>query len=214
MRALSGTSHLLISLLLAARLSLSIDPSLEPRQHQLHKRLDDDVSLHELYKKSPKLDEITGTTTRRKQEQGTKDAPVDGKDGKPHAGPFVDALDSDEPLKTAMDKSTNRKDKSSPEEGVMNDPSHAPPQKGTTGTEGGVSEKSKSKESQENETGRRKKQKPVAPKDADAVTHKEDDLSSDATKSSKDSTKLSSKQNAKDDKADGASSVEASKKIL
>jgi len=74
---------------------------------------------------------------------GTKDAPVDGMDGKPHAGPFVDASSSSEKPKPVKDSTVAKpKAKTSEiEDGVMNDANRAPPRKGTTGTEGGVSEK-------------------------------------------------------------------------
>lgn len=74
---------------------------------------------------------------------GTKDAPVDGLDGKPHAGPFVDASSGAEKAKPVKESTVTRpKVKTSDnEDGVMNDANRAPPRKGTTGTEGGVSEK-------------------------------------------------------------------------
>ncbi|KAF7718729.1 Uncharacterized protein PECH_004289 [Penicillium ucsense] len=62
------------------------------------------------------------------------DAPVDGKDGKPHAGPWVD---------TATDRDRNAKGSDEAKSGVMDDPSRTGPKEGTRGTEGGVSEKEK-----------------------------------------------------------------------
>ena len=83
---------------------------------------------------------------------GTKDAPVDGLDGKPHAGPFVE-----NPKKAAavvedlgeLPQLANQKDKTegwvAPEpDSVMEDRGDWGAQlKGPTGTEGGVSEKDK-----------------------------------------------------------------------
>lgn len=96
---------------------------------------------------------------------GTKDAPVDGKDGRPHQGPFVEtsaerdrkkAKESgdDEPASTAKKPPATEKLKEAsykddwkmdlPEtnDGVMDDPNRSGPKEGTRGTEGGISEKS------------------------------------------------------------------------
>jgi len=76
---------------------------------------------------------------------GTKDAPVDGLDGKPHAGPFVDSSSTSGKAAAAVkDTTTLIKSKvknPETENGVMNDANRQAPRKGTTGTEGGVSEK-------------------------------------------------------------------------
>ncbi|KAM3421036.1 hypothetical protein BST61_g1455 [Cercospora zeina] len=85
--------------------------------------------------------------------KGTEDAPVDGLDGKPHAGPFVDrpAEDGSKKGDTAVGPKakptslSNFAGQDIPEknDGVMNDDTRTPPKKGTTGTEGGISEKTK-----------------------------------------------------------------------
>ncbi|KAF2208030.1 hypothetical protein CERZMDRAFT_23286, partial [Cercospora zeae-maydis SCOH1-5] len=85
--------------------------------------------------------------------KGTEDAPVDGLDGKPHAGPFVDrpAEDGSKKADTAVGPKpkptslSNFAGQDIPEknDGVMNDDTRTPPKKGTTGTEGGISEKTK-----------------------------------------------------------------------
>lgn len=101
---------------------------------------------------------------------GTKDAPVDGLDGKPHAGPFVDttpsdktkkpaagAADAEKPLPTSLDKLKKEGYSSEdgwaliPEknDGVMNDPNRSAPKQGTTGTEGGVTERTRKDKSLE-----------------------------------------------------------------
>ena len=113
---------------------------------------------------------------------GTKDAPVDGKDGKPHAGPFVEteaerarkkAKESGEekPLK---DISSSVKGQYSTEgelpksnEGVMDDPHRVGPKEGTRGTEGGVTEKSK-----DSKIGEEKK--PDPPKELPPLPHSEE----------------------------------------
>jgi Ca2+/H+ antiporter, TMEM165/GDT1 family len=91
---------------------------------------------------------------------GTKDAPVDGKDGLPHQGPFVETgaerdrkktkeSDDEEPA-TSPQKALDVEyaiEPGTPEsnDGVMDDPHRLGPKEGTRGTEGGVSEKSKDK---------------------------------------------------------------------
>lgn len=111
----------------------------------------------------------------RRPAVGTKDAPVDGADGKPHAGPFVEST-GDSGTKT---KVKEEKEKPSPEDGVMNDPHRPPPKQGTTGTEGGVSEKSREREKHEEQTGRRKVQRPESPKEPGSTSLK-DSAQSDA----------------------------------
>lgn len=86
------------------------------------------------------------------EDVGTKDAPVDGLDGKPHAGPFVEkpkkAAAVVEDLGTSP-QLADQKDKTdgwvAPEpDSVMEDRGDRGAQpKGPTGTEGGVSEKDK-----------------------------------------------------------------------
>jgi Ca2+/H+ antiporter, TMEM165/GDT1 family len=125
-----------------------------------------------------------------KADVGTKDAPVDGKDGKPHAGPFVDyekdrkkqipATEDGELIKkkpsTSKDTETPHVDgRPIPEvnDGVMNDPSRELPKEGTTGTEGGVSEKDKARKAKEGQTGEKLEKKPDSPKEAPPLPHSE-----------------------------------------
>lgn len=95
--------------------------------------------------------------------KGSLDVPVDGKDGRPHAGPWVEtsaerdrksSKDSDD-----IDLGSTKFDIKIPSSGhlstedgkviphsnggVMDDPHRAGPKEGTRGTEGGVSEKGK-----------------------------------------------------------------------
>jgi Ca2+/H+ antiporter, TMEM165/GDT1 family len=89
---------------------------------------------------------------------GTKDAPVDGKDGLPHQGPFVETgaerdrkktKESDakepatSPLKGSEIEYAVKPGTPMSNDGVMDDPNRLGPKEGTRGTEGGVSEKSK-----------------------------------------------------------------------
>jgi Ca2+/H+ antiporter, TMEM165/GDT1 family len=116
---------------------------------------------------------------------GTKDAPVDGKDGRPHAGPWVEtearrdrkkakeAGEEEAPLKPIAkplkDKLASLSDGERPPElndGVMDDPHRVGPKEGTRGTEGGVSEKSR-----ESKTNEEKKVDP--PKEAPPLPHSE-----------------------------------------
>lgn len=89
---------------------------------------------------------------------GTKDAPVDGKDGLPHQGPFIETGAERDRKKTKESDDKERLTSSSKDsdmehavepgtpqsnDGVMDDPNRLGPKEGTRGTEGGVSEKSK-----------------------------------------------------------------------
>jgi hypothetical protein len=102
---------------------------------------------------------------------GTKDAPVDGLDGKPHAGPFVESSKKKPPPaiedipskgKSLSDEiGTISKEKNfkdgwvipDREDSVMDDRDGEAPKKGPTGTEGGVSEKDKERKKEEQVTG-------------------------------------------------------------
>lgn len=120
------------------------------------------------------------------KERGTKDAPVDGIDGRPHEGPFVDAenlrastandLKKDlPPLEGRPTDPTIVDGVKIPEtnDGVMNDPNRAEPKEGTTGTSGGVSEKDQVRKAKEGATGEKVENKPAAPKVAPPLSHSE-----------------------------------------
>ncbi|RDW64254.1 putative transmembrane protein pft27 protein [Coleophoma crateriformis] len=127
---------------------------------------------------------LVDATANRPSHVGTKDAPVDGKDGKPHAGPFVDS--GEKKTKTTADVGAKEATKELPplknapkdptivdgvkipqsNDGVMDDPGRAKPKVGTTGTEGGVSEKEKARKAQEGQTGEKSEKKPDSPKEA------------------------------------------------
>ncbi|KAF2852193.1 UPF0016-domain-containing protein [Plenodomus tracheiphilus IPT5] len=127
--------------------------------------------------------------------KGTKDAPVDGLDGKPHAGPYVD----DKP--TSQDKQSNvvedlgKKPAGPPAESVlvgaedsvldgdksvMQDPGRKLAT-GSTGTEGGVSAKDKERLAHEEKTGEKKENIPESPKEAPPQPHDQKQLAGDAT---------------------------------
>lgn len=122
--------------------------------------------------------------------KGTKDAPVDGLDGKPHAGPYVDDKPAPKKLPGGVEElrpaatrisSTPAKDMTKEEwkqlaidedDSVMNDPNRATP-KGKTGTEGGVSAKDKDRKEHEDKTGAKLTNVPESPKEALPLPHSE-----------------------------------------
>jgi hypothetical protein len=107
-------------------------------------------------------------------EVGTKDAPVDGLDGKPHAGPFVDSTKKKSSqqvvdLSTGESLSQETKDKILKEtfdlpedDGVMADVADRKAVTGPTGTEGGVSQKDRERK----EKGEVTEKRPDPPKEA------------------------------------------------
>jgi len=136
--------------------------------------------------------------TKAKYDVGTKDAPVDGKDGKPHAGPFV-GIEKDTKSKTPAEKADEplaipKLDKAelitpggvkipSVNDGVMDDPARQLPKQGTTGTEGGVSEKDKVRKAQEGQTGEKLEKTPNSPKEAPPLpVSEESKIKTDKTK--------------------------------
>ncbi|KAH7157877.1 hypothetical protein B0J13DRAFT_581860 [Dactylonectria estremocensis] len=135
---------------------------------------------------SDSADTITTAGTKR-HGVPTKDAPVDGKDGKPHLGPFVDTdgvkrtADSDEktlpPLSGRPADLTVVDGKKIPEtnDGVMFDKNREHAQQGTTGLEGGVTEKAKAKEAEEVRTGEKAVTQPPPPKEAPPLPHSEEE---------------------------------------
>ena len=125
---------------------------------------------------------------------GTKDAPVDGKDGRPHAGPFVEtaaerdrkkAKESGEEEISTPAKKPAPKDYATgdsyaegwnaaiPEsnDGVMDDPNRSGPKEGTRGTEGGISEKTRDKKLQEGQDGLETEKIPEQPKGVPPLPH-------------------------------------------
>ncbi|KAF1836977.1 UPF0016-domain-containing protein [Decorospora gaudefroyi] len=110
--------------------------------------------------------------------KGTKDAPVDGMDGKPHAGPYVDDTPKshEKAPNVVVDLGSAKKPAASPEsvlvdkeldgdKSVMQDPERKLAT-GSTGTEGGVSAKDKERLAHEEKTGEKMEQVPESPKEA------------------------------------------------
>ena len=131
---------------------------------------------------TPKSDQTASAT--QSNPVGTKDAPIDGKDGKPHTGPFVETeaerdrkktKDSPDEEPAVMPSTGPAKEQTSvrqSNDGVMDDPNRVGPKDGTRGTEGGMSEKSK-----EEKTGEEKK--PDPPKEAPPLPHSEQEMMKD-----------------------------------
>ncbi|KAI0602525.1 hypothetical protein F4775DRAFT_140448 [Biscogniauxia sp. FL1348] len=148
------------------------------------------VGTDDSYAQTPlDLDSANIASSKAKVDVGTKDAPVDGKDGMPHEGPFVttdkgrkkggsaDVAEPKDlpPLKNRPADPTIIDGKKIPEsnDGVMDDPHRQPPKQGTTGTEGGVSQKDKARKAKEGETGERVENIPETPKEKPPMPHSE-----------------------------------------
>ena len=122
----------------------------------------------------------------------SKDAPIDGKDGRPHQGPFVEtaaerdrkkAKESGEDEVPVSGRKPGPKDtpkaaggpsKPMPEsnDGVMDDPNRVGPIEGTRGTEGGISEKNRDRKAQ-GQIGSKSEVKPDSPKEVPPLPHSE-----------------------------------------
>lgn len=138
---------------------------------------------------SPQAPLDSTLTPSKKYEVGTKDAPVDGKDGMPHEGPFVtldkgrkktdtNEVPESNPLSTTKEKPAepiviDGKEIPESNDGVMDDPNRLPPKQGTTGTEGGVSQKDKAKKAKEGVTGEKVENIPETPKEKPPLPHSE-----------------------------------------
>ncbi|KAF4269822.1 hypothetical protein KXW98_005550 [Aspergillus fumigatus] len=128
----------------------------------------------------PSIDVLAPKATPK----GTLDAPFDGKDGRPHAGPWVETNAERDRKKAGTVKAAQ--EGSGPEkkpadhqhmgpdgkpiphsnDGVMDDPHRPGPKEGTRGTEGGVSEKLKGNTPVGEKT-------PGSPKEAPPLPHSE-----------------------------------------
>lgn len=122
----------------------------------------------------------------------TKDAPVDGKDGKPHLGPFVetdistggDLSDLTLKGKPSDWKTVDGKEIPESNDGVMFDKNRERPQEGTTGLEGGVTEKERTRKAQEGKAGGKLQTQPEPPKEQPPLPHSEEQKIKSATKDS------------------------------
>lgn len=131
-----------------------------------------------------RADGVVEVTRNDRRGVPTRDAPVDGKDGKPHLGPFVETDSSSSsgdqdlpPLKGRPDDYMIVDGKKIPKtnDGVMFDKNRDRPQEGTTGTEGGVSEKDKTRKLQEGKIGGRLQAQPESPKEQPPLPHSEEE---------------------------------------
>lgn len=147
-------------------------------------------------------------------------------DGKPHAGPFVDYEDRkktrpDDTTLGAVDATLASKDTlddmldadgvkiPKTNDGVMGDPGRVSPKIGTTGTEGGVSEKDKARKAYEGQTGEKAEKKPDSPKVAPPLPHSEQtkiEKEADGIKKSK--TKSKDADPTDSDDAEGLAGIE------
>ena len=160
-------------------------------------RADTDIGAAAAFQESTNA----GSTTGKKYDVGTKDAPVDGRDGRPHQGPFVeienlrkgeggekgetgDSKKDLPPLKDRPNDVTVVDGKKIPEsnDGVMFDKDRPKPKDGTTGTSGGVSEKDKTRKAQEGKTGEKVENKPDPPKEAPPLPDSEEEKISGSDK--------------------------------
>ena len=118
----------------------------------------------------------------------SKDTPIDGKDGRPHTGPWVEtsaerdrkkAKESGDGEKPASEKPRVKgnvpEDAPETNDGVMDDPYRTGPKEGTRGTEGGISEKSRDKEGSSAAIGAEEGKKPDPPKEAPPLPHSEEE---------------------------------------
>lgn len=179
-------SHLLL-LLLPALTAVVAEPT---------KLVDDALGLPMDQRAQPKPSPVGAQLAGQKPTSlagvGTKDAPVDGKDGKPHAGPFVDRMKPDAtavaknvPLESKKPQLAGRPDdityhegQKIPEtnDGVMDDLERPAPKVGTTGLEGGVSQKDQERKAHEGQFGTKLEKTPESPKEAPPLPLSEQEL--------------------------------------
>ncbi|PHH61523.1 hypothetical protein CDD81_314 [Ophiocordyceps australis] len=157
-------SPLLLLLLPSLATSLAAAPRSTPR------RQDDSISAYD------------DDAAVKPQKGLASKAPFD--DGKPHTGPFVEtdgkATDSNAqdlpPLKGRPRDPTIVDGKKIPEsnDGVMFDKNRQRPLEGTTGTEGGVSQKALARKAREGQTGEKALTQPESPKERPPLPHSEE----------------------------------------
>lgn len=151
---------------------------------------------------------------------GTKDAPVDGKDGRPHQGPFVETSaergrkkakesgddesastakkhPTTDELKEASYKDGGKIDLPETNDGVMDDPNRSGPKEGTRGTEGGISEKIRDGKIEGDSGLTKAEKKPDPPKEAPPLPHGEQEKL--GQKEGKESTKKTGEDKPEDD---------------
>ncbi|KAG2421390.1 hypothetical protein HFD88_005365 [Aspergillus terreus] len=159
--------------------------------------------------------DLDGLTAPKASSKVTLDAPVDGRDGRPHAGPWVETSAERDRKKTGTAKPADEMAGAGSSEhlgpdgkpipysndGVMDDPHRTGPKEGTRGTEGGVSEKLRGPSNTE-------EKKPDSPKEAPPLPHSEQQklpTSSDET-GSKESKDTKDSKDSKDSKSSSGDS--------
>lgn len=140
--------------------------------------------------------------TSPKSDPGTADAPVDGLDGKPKLGPFVDgssagkkkpptvedigadtkqSTPSKESEAALREAGASEKDREQhrmlmeAQANIMDDPNRIAPKEGTTGTEGGISEKERLKKAQDAKSAKPELKTPETPKEAPPLPESDDE---------------------------------------
>jgi hypothetical protein len=135
----------------------------------------------------------------RKGPLGTEHAPVDGKDGMPHEGPWIETetdrknqksagVDEEEAVYTS-DKTRPANEMPQSNDGVMDDPNRKAPDERNRGTDGGVSQRTKG--------GKAHGKEPEQPKEAPPLPHSEKErlaLASDDKDDSLDETNTETKK--------------------
>ncbi|TKA81380.1 hypothetical protein B0A55_02059 [Friedmanniomyces simplex] len=214
-------------LLLLLLASVSLADLDSPRTGRLHKRVEGSLSQNEIFelnkvkeapvgrgkgltRVAPVVDatESARATASLRPYVGTEDAPVDGLDGKPHAGPFVDRTPEESKMQkgsatetptmkavpTSLEKFAQGASSEDgwkladiPEknDGVMNDENRSAPKKGTTGTEGGISEKEKARKANapmENKPQEPKEAPPLPQSEQERMDTEQGKVATDKTK--------------------------------
>lgn len=205
MRFTAQHSSLLLLLLPALTTALSADSADRAAGFR-----DDDVAVggH-----GDVADEDAAIKVTGRPQLGTKDAPVDGKDGKPHLGPFVepdrpaaskDKTETLPPLKGKPKDTSVLDGEKIPEtnDNIMADKDRSKPDEGKTGTEGGVTEKDKARK-EKGEGGDMPVAKPASPKEKPPMPHSvEEKLEKTKPSSSKTDTKEKESSKSKTEKED------------
>ncbi|KAI1749298.1 hypothetical protein F4782DRAFT_311455 [Xylaria castorea] len=192
---------------------LALSSSIAGKKFSQDDRIARADSTDSLLDESLPVDSSIVSSSKSRVDVGSKIAPVDGKDGMPHEGPFVtlsdkgrrkgaDADADEDPASDPRDLPSRKNRPADPtimdgkkipesNDGVMDDPHRKPPRRGTTGTEGGVSEKDKARKAKEGRTGEKVEMVPETPKEKPPMPHSEQEkMQGDKeTKADKDKSK-------------------------
>lgn len=204
MRFTAQHSSLLLLLLPALTTALSADSADRAAGFR-----DDDVAV---VGHGDVADEEATSKVAGRPQLGTKDAPVDGKDGKPHLGPFVepdrptsskDKTETLPPLKGKPKDTSVLDGEKIPEtnDNIMADKDRSKPDEGKTGTEGGVTEKDKARK-EKGQSGDMPVAKPASPKEKPPMPHSVEEKLEKTKPSSKTDTKEKESSKSKTEKED------------